>query len=66
MENDKIVIFDWGGIAIDLENHAEKYREATLKTLRALGCKLSDEEIDVKWRKHRETSDINAIADVEE
>ena len=63
---DKIVIFDWGGVALDLENHAEKYREATVKTLRTLGCKLSDEEIVAGWREHRKSNNVNTITDLED
>ena len=39
---DKIVIFDWGGIAMD---DGLPHRNVIIRTMRRLGCNFSDEEI---------------------
>ncbi len=66
MQDDRIVIFDWGGVVLNLENGAAKYFEATAKTLRQLGCKLSDEEMVLRWRKRRGAAEIDSITSREE
>jgi len=42
---DKIVIFDWGGIVVNLENNGLEHHKAIIRTMRRLGCSLNDEEI---------------------
>ena len=42
MNKDKIVIFDWGGVAMD---DGLPHQNVVIRTLRRLGCSLSDEEI---------------------
>ena len=58
MTNNKIVIFDWGGIAVNLENNDLEYHNVIIRALRRLGCTFSDEEILKIWYDH----DKNGIA----
>lgn len=52
MQDDKIVIFDWGGVVVNLENNGLEHHNMIIKTLRRLGCNYNDEAILEKWFAH--------------
>lgn len=46
---DKVVIFDWGGIAESHENNLQDLNEAKIRLIKRFNHVLSEEEILKRW-----------------